>query len=103
MKNKLLLLFFVGLLASCATQNTVSLKGTYKGKNLFIENPECGGTESYSIESLSINGKKIADEIKSSALEIDLKQMGMKEGETITVEIKCKGDCKARILNSEAF
>lgn len=88
-------------ISGCAKQNTISLQGTYKGKNLFIENPQCNNE--HSIESLSINGVKINEEIKSSAIEIDLKEIGIKEGEKIAIEIKCKNNCKARILNSEAF
>jgi hypothetical protein len=103
MKKLLFLLVSILLITSCAPDNAVALKGTDKGKNLFIENPECGSDKKHCINSININGKKIADELNSTALEIDLKAMGLKEGDAVNIEIKCKKDCKVRILNSDAF
>jgi len=103
MKNILPIFISILFITNCAPDNAIALKGTYKGKNLFIENPECGSDKKHCINSININGKKIADELNSTALEIDLKVMGLKEGDAVNIEIKCKKDCKVRILNSDAF
>lgn len=75
------------------------LKGTYQGKNLYVQNEFSKDNVSYCIIEVLVNGVK-QDGINNSAFEIKLDQMNLKPNQEITVLIRYKDDgCKPKVLN----
>jgi hypothetical protein len=83
--------------------NSQMIIGQYSGKNLFIQNPFAANGIGFCIKKLKVNGKKVSTLLGSAAFEIDLKLMGFKEGDKITVEFFYSKGCEPKILNPEVL
>lgn len=81
----------------------IILKGTYKGKNLFIQNPfsNHGGL----CVSLwpEVNGDISNRLVSSSAFEINLEEYNFKTGDPVEIVIKHDGGCTPKVLNPEVI
>lgn len=99
MKNYLLIFFTcLGFLTSQAQYATINIQGQYEGKNIFIVNPIRESGIGLCVDSIWVNGKVTDFEI-SSAFEIRLKDLELKVGDSVHVEIKHYDNCKPRIIN----
>ena len=91
------LLFTSGLL--CKGQEAkIELSGNYQGKNLYIQNPFSGTGVDFCVTKVLVNGKETADDIKSSAFEINLKKLDFKPGDSVFIQIFHKKDCKPKVM-----
>jgi hypothetical protein len=88
------------LLLSCfllqAQTGVILLEGRYQGKNLYVSNPYVG--TGFCTKKVLVNEKEVAFEDSSSAYEIDLKNLGYKLGDSLTIKIFHKDDCQPRIM-----
>ena len=78
-----------------AWAGVIQLKGTYKGKNLFVQNPGTSG--SFCTQEVYVNNVRTMTNINSSAYEIVLSHL--KQGDAVTVKIVHKEGCKPHVLN----
>lgn len=74
------------------------LEGIYRGKNVFLQNPFITSTNSYCIKSISVNGKVITSNPKSSAVQINLEYL--KLDDAVLIEIAHNASCEPKVLNA---
>ena len=103
MKISVFILMFLGLTLSVSAQKRLVLEGHYQGKNLFVQNPFKDGGVGFCADKVTVNGDVTADEINSSAFEIDFKKLGLKQGDPVSVVIEHGGDCTPKVLNKEVL
>ena len=88
-----------------AKRACVILQGSYKGENVYIQNPHVGNGLGFCVTDVFVNRTRIDTtnypkfEMYSSAFEIDLKSMGFKLGDTLYIQIYHKPDCLPKVLN----
>ncbi len=84
--------------------NLIILKGIYKGKNLYVQNPfsDCHSNGFCTIK-YTVNGNMTADAVESSGYEIDLSLFRLKLGENVEIRIEHKTTCLPKILNPEVI
>lgn len=90
---------------SCSDKrNEIVIEGIYSGKNLFIMNQFSGEDEDnpFCIKKIVVNNV-VVEEIKSTAIEVNFKQMKIEEGDEVKVVIETSEPCKAKVLNPEVL
>src|SRR5688500_12131188 len=95
------LLLFLMLIISVQAQNIITLEGTYKGRNLYVQTPFSEDGKGYCTVAVKVNGRTTTDSINSSAYEIDLSIYGFKPGDPVKIEIFHKDNCTPKVLHSE--
>jgi hypothetical protein len=95
-----LLFYFISFHISLFSQ-TLNISGTYRGKNLYIQNPYDLNTKGFCTNEVFLNEIKIMDKIQTSAYEIDLSHLSEKE--VLNISITHKKGCSPRILNAQAI
>lgn len=100
---KHLLLLFIVALPFAALAETIEIKGTYQGENLYVKNPFASAGVGFCVYEVTVNGMTTTDEINSSAFEVDLTVFGFRIGEPITVKINYKEGCTPRVLNPDVL
>jgi hypothetical protein len=103
MKKSFVLFLVAFAFASNAIAGVLVLEGKYQSKNLFVQNGYAGNGVGFCTYEIRINGKVSADELNSTAFEIDFEASDIKPGTAVIVEIKYKDDCMPKILNPEAL
>ena len=101
MKQSFLLIFLV--FSFFVNAQNIELRGTYQGENLYVQNPFAASGVGFCVYEVTVNGMTTTDEINSNSFEIDLSVFGFYIGEQISVNVRCKEGCTARILNSEVL
>lgn len=86
-----------------AMGSEITLEGIYRGENLFVKNPFAPSGVGFCIYEITVNGQMAADEINSSAFEINLSMYHLKEGDPVKVVIKHKEGCTPKVLNTEVL
>lgn len=81
--------------------DVIVIRGTYQGKNLYVQNPFTGNLKNFCTEKVVINGVDVLANPKSSAYEIDLSYLNLDE--TVKIEIFHKEDCTPKILNQQVI
>jgi hypothetical protein len=79
----------------------IELSGYYNGKNIYVQNPFTG--TAFCVTKVFVNDQITADAIASSAIEIDLKRRGLKEGDAVKISIHHGEGCTPKVLNPEAL
>lgn len=74
------------------------LEGTYRGKNLLLENP-IDDEKGYCITSIAVNGEEVDGLGRMAQIEINLSNFGFKAGEKIDVVIEHDAACVPTVLN----
>lgn len=82
---------------------SVSYRGVYQGKDLFIMNPMLGEGENYCVNKVTVNGAIFDDELNSSAFKIALDHMGLDYGEAYEVILTYDGNCSPTLVNPEVL
>ena len=100
-KSFLLFLSIFVLTVTKSVSGVLVLEGKYQSKNLYVQNGYAGSGVGFCTYEIRINGKISADEINSSAFEIDFEASNIKPGAPVIVEIKYKDDCMPKILNPD--
>ena len=102
MKTQLILLLFLIPAVFAASGAEINLSGNYFGKNLYIKNYVSDASQFCTV-SASVNGKKLGDQVNSSAYEINFADLGIAWGEQVSVKIEYKEGCKPQVINPEVL
>lgn len=101
---KAIVIFFsAGLISFASTAEVLVLEGKFQNKNIFVQNSFGSNGVGFCTTEIKVNGKITADEINSSAFEIDLAAMNIKPGSKVLIEISHKSDCMPIVLNPEVL
>jgi len=105
MRNKTLFVFLLLLFAATGSKaaQVILVEGNYQGKNLYVQNPFAGNGVGFCVYEVRVNDQITADEIASSAFEIDLRNFKLNIGDKVEVKIFHKADCKPKVLNPEVL
>jgi hypothetical protein len=76
----------------------LTLKGIYRGKNVFLQNPILASGKTYCIKTISVNGKVMVSSPKSSAVQISLEHLSLDT--PVQIEILHDTTCSPKILNA---
>lgn len=79
--------------------NLIQLEGVYHGKNIYVQNPYHPSGVGYSIQSVSINGDRVDQDLNYDSFELDLSHLD--DGDQVIIEIVCAAGSLAKILNPE--
>lgn len=88
--------------ASVALAAEYTLTGTYQGKDLYLRNPFDRATNSFCVQSVSVNGNIVYQNPEVTALHIPLGKWVAK-GESVRISITHKDTCKPLVLNPEVL
>lgn len=102
MNFRILLLFFL-LVSNVTLSQELIIQGVFTGSNVYVVNPFTKSDHTWSIKTITINDKLYTEDIKSSAFEIELLQMGFRLGEELRFRIKYMDSVKPSIINQEAI
>jgi hypothetical protein len=101
MKTSLVLFIFV--FCGLTVNATLSIEGTYQGKNLYVQNPESEDGFGFCISKVTINGDVMPGGIGTSAFEIDFTLLNIAIGEPLFIVIEHGENCEPKILNPEVL
>jgi hypothetical protein len=76
-------------------------EGYYFDKPIFFESPYNDDDEC--IKSVWLNGKKIKEQVKTSAFQVDPEKFGVIKGQKVKIEIKHHPKCKPKLLNPQVI
>lgn len=88
---------------SASQAGVVIIEGKYQLKNLYVQNGPTASGVGFCAYEVIINGQVTADEVNSSAFEIDFSHLQLQPGTAVIVEIKHKDGCVPKILNPEVI
>jgi hypothetical protein len=103
MKKSFILLFVASIFSIAINAQNIELRGTYQGENLYVQNPFAVSGVGFCVYEVTVNGMTTTDEINSSAFEVDLSVFEFTIGDQISVSIRCKEGCTARVVNPEVL
>ncbi|MFO7790718.1 MAG: hypothetical protein R6V32_09120 [Bacteroidales bacterium] len=103
MRKIVVLLLILGFAANTFADVT-RIKGVFQGKNLFVQNSLVDDKKGeFCIKSITVNGEKVPDEVRSSAFVVSLDRMGLELGQDITIVFKHEDDCAPLVINPEVL
>ncbi|TND10458.1 MAG: hypothetical protein FD123_100 [Bacteroidetes bacterium] len=81
----------------------IILQGQYAGKNIYIQNPYATDNpgDCCCATAVFVNHRRTKDEISKTAFMIRLDSMGLKEGDSLYIEIFHKPNCSPKVLNPD--
>ncbi|MBI2258702.1 MAG: hypothetical protein HYU67_07360 [Flavobacteriia bacterium] len=101
MRFQILLVFT--LIINVVSFATLSIEGSYQGKNLYVQNPEDGDGFGFCATKVTVNGDVMPGGTSSSAFEIDFSLFNIEIGEPVFIVIEHNDGCKPKILNPEVL
>lgn len=102
MRIVLSLLFF-SLLSSHIFAESLSIEGTYQGKNLYVQNPMDDDGFGYCATKVTVNGDIMPGGTNMGAFEVDFANFNIAIGEPVFIVIEHNDGCKPKILNPEVL
>ncbi|MGZ3921570.1 MAG: substrate-binding domain-containing protein, partial [Bacteroidia bacterium] len=91
-------------------ETSIVIEGIYKWQNLFVNCALLPNGKGNGVKEVWVNGKKINSEINSEIFEIDLVDIGLKDGEgklkngdKVKIEFKCHKGFDPLLINPEAI
>lgn len=84
-------------------QASLSIEGTYLGKNLYIQNPENEEGFGFCVTKVTVNGDLLPSGYSANAFEIDFKLFNIAIGEPLFIVIEHNSGCTPKILNPEVL
>jgi hypothetical protein len=103
MKKLYTILTFALLFISMNTFASLSIEGTYQGKNLYVQNPLDDEGFGYCATKVTVNGDVMPGGTGSGAFEIDFGIFNIGLGEPVFIVIEHHDGCKPKILNPEVL
>jgi hypothetical protein len=82
---------------------TLSVEGTYQGKNLYIQNPMADDGFGYCATKVTVNGDVMPGGTNMGAFEIDFANFNLAIGEPVFIVIEHNEGCTPKILNPEVL
>lgn len=101
MIKKLSLALITSVCSLAASAGTLTVEGSYQGKNIYIQNPFVNNGVGFCAFEVIVNDKTTTDEVNSSSFEVDLSALKLSLGERVVIKVKYKDDCKPRVVNPE--
>lgn len=98
--------FFIVLISSLITFlsfGSLSIEGTYQGKNLYVQNPMDDEGFGYCATKVTVNGDIMPGGTNTGAFEIDFSIFNIAIGEPVFIVIEHNDGCKPKILNPEVL
>ncbi len=77
--------------------------GMNKNENLYLVNPRDTISQTFCIDSIILNSKKIDIQLKNSILEVDFVSKNLQDNEVLNLKIFHKRNCKPSMVNPEVF
>ena len=103
MLKKSFLILLITCLQFLSKAAEIKIEGIYTGENLYVMNPFASSGSGFCIYEVTVNGRKTADEINSSAFEINLSVYKFKFCDKVKIIIKHTDNCTPKILNPEVL
>ncbi len=103
MKKVLVILALFAFITSYATAEELVVAGYYQGENLYVLNPFDNDGESYCVTDVTVNGQEANAIINSSSFEIDLTNLDLKKGDSLTIIITHKDECEPQVVNKDVL
>jgi len=101
---KIILSFLLfGLTSSFSIGASLSIEGTYQGKNLYVQNPMDDDGFGYCATKVTVNGDVMPGGTNMGAFEIDFANFNIAIGEPVFIVIEHNDGCKPKILNPEVL
>lgn len=100
---KLILFLLLTLTFSELSFATLSIEGSYQGKNLYVQNPEDGDGFGFCATKVTVNGEILPGGTSFSAFEIDFSLFNIGIGDPVFIVIEHNDGCKPKILNPEVL
>jgi len=82
---------------------SLSIEGTYQGKNLYVQNPMDDEGFGYCATKVTVNGDIMPGGTNTGAFEIDFSIFNIAIGEPVFIVIQHNDGCKPKILNPEVL
>ena len=82
---------------------SLSIEGTYLGKNLYIQNPENEEGFGFCVTKVTVNGDLLPSGYSANAFEIDFSLFNIAIGEPLFIVIEHNAGCTPKILNPEVL
>jgi len=76
-------------------------KGTYQGKNIFVQNPLSPDRTTYCTQAVYLNNKLVLENPKASSYEVNMSKLSV--GTPVEIKIVYKDGCKPKIINPSAI
>jgi len=95
--NKYLLYHFFLLISLVSYGQQLTIKGVYRGRDLYIQNPYNSEKKSFCVQSVALNGNTVISNPNSSALTVDLS--GYALNDSISLIIFHYAECSPKVLN----
>jgi hypothetical protein len=92
-------LLMVSFLSAKADGEVLTIEGQYQNKNLYVSNSVTSSGVGFCAYEVRVNGELTTDEVNSSAFEIDLTQLQLKQGDMVTIQIWHRDGCSPKVLN----
>ncbi|MFI5204490.1 MAG: hypothetical protein ACHQF2_08345 [Flavobacteriales bacterium] len=86
-----------------ASSHVIVVEGQYQNKNVYVSNSLSDAGIGFCAYEIRVNGKITADEVNSSAFEIDLAAQNIEQGTQVVIEIFHKSGCVPKVLNSSVL
>jgi len=93
----------LSLLSSFSFGASLSIEGTYQGKNLYVQNPMDDDGFGYCATKVTVNGDILPGGTNMGAFEIDFANFNIAIGEPVFIVIEHNDGCKPKILNPEVL
>jgi hypothetical protein len=101
---KIVLSFLLAtLIGATAFAASLSIEGTYQGKNLYVQNPMDDDGFGYCATKVTVNGDIMPGGTNMGAFEIDFANFNIAIGEPVFIVIEHNDGCKPKILNPEVL
>lgn len=94
---------FILLFVCNLALGSLSIEGTYQGKNLYVQNPLDNEGFGYCATKVTVNGDIMPGGTGSGAFEIDFSIFDVAIGEPVFIVIEHHSGCKPKILNPEVL
>jgi hypothetical protein len=101
MRTLLFILFF--LFAGNCKSSSLSIDGTYQGKNLYVRNPTDYGGCGYCVTKVMVNGDIMPGGANEEAFEINFANFNISLGDPLFIIIEHHEGCSPKILNPEVL
>jgi len=101
---RLILIFLIlNLLNTVSFAASLSVEGSYQGKNLYVQNPMDDDGFGYCATKVTVNGDIMPSGTSMGAFEIDFSIFNIAIGEPVFIVIEHNDGCKPKILNPEVL
>ena len=100
---KIFLISLIFSLTGAVAFGSLSIEGSYQGKNLYVQNPMDDEGFGYCATKVTVNGDILPGGTSMGAFEIDFSIFNIEIGEPVFIVIEHNDGCKPKILNPEVL